>query len=300
MWLGLRVDVDTYRGTRVGIPNLCRLFADRGITATFYFSVGPDNMGRHFWRLFRPVFLWKMIRSHAPGLYGWDILLRGAFWPGPVIGERLAGVIRAVAESGHEIGFHAWDHHAWQARSEAMSPDEIHREIDRGVAMLARITGRAPVTSAVPGWKCNDRVLLEKEQHPFRYNSDCRGSEVFLPVVDGKALSQPQVPVTLPTYDEVAGIGSVADADYNGYMLSQLSPDRLNVLTIHAEVEGVSKLSLFADFIDGLSRRGGELVPLGHLLPTGRIPTRARVGRGRLAGREGWVAIEERNGERIE
>ena len=39
---------------------------------------------------------------------------------GPGIGERLADDIRAAADAGHEIGLHAWDHHAWQAHLEAL------------------------------------------------------------------------------------------------------------------------------------------------------------------------------------
>lgn len=290
---GLRIDADTFRGTRYGVPNLCRILAEHGIRASFFFSVGPDNMGRHLLRLFRPSFLRKMLRSKASGLYGWDILFKGTLGPGPLIGEKLAHTIRSVSEAGHEIGLHAWDHHAWQTRLDRMNPDGIRAELQKGFDMLLRITGHPPTCSAAPAWKGNDSVLAEKERFPFLYNSDCRGHSVFRPLVKREKLSHPQIPVTLPTYDEVIGQKGITDNTYNEYLLSLIRPDRLNVLTIHAEVEGLSRAELFADFVKTAQSRGISLHPLGRLLPENAnlLPLAEMVPK-EIPGREGWCACQ--------
>jgi undecaprenyl phosphate-alpha-L-ara4FN deformylase len=344
MKIGLRIDVDTFRGTRDGVPNLLKTLADNQIRATFFFSVGPDNMGRHLWRLVKPAFRKKMIRSRAASLYGWDILLRGTLWPGPIIGRKLSDIIRVAGREGHEIGLHAWDHHAWQthldewnsnlthrnfppeedppvvdkngrdgspSRPESRMPRAysaevasatkagrgiptlIHTELKRGFEMLSEIIGFSPKCSAVPGWKCTDKVLLEKEKMPFAYNSDCRGFSIFLPVVEGKTLSQPQVPVTLPTYDEVVRRGGITGDPFGGYLLSQLQENKLNVLTIHAEAEGIAIKSEFTKFVQAAKALGHEFYPLGSLIgDKPQIPT-GKIIRGTLPGREGWVSIQQ-------
>ena len=219
MRVGLRVDVDTLRGTRRGVPELVRRLARHDARGSFFLSVGPDNMGRHLWRLLRPAFLRKMLRTRAASLYGWDVLLRGTVLPGPVIGRRASLAIRGLAErdgdggsaalagheAGHEVGLHAWDHHAWQARVERMSAEQVGRHLERGMRLLTALTGRPPACSAAPAWRCTDAVLAAKRRFPFVYNSDCRGTAAFVPRLADGSLGQLQLPATLPTYDEEVG-----------------------------------------------------------------------------------------------
>jgi len=297
MNVGLRIDVDTLRGTRDGVPQLCRILASHGITATFFFSVGPDNMGRHLFRLLRPSFLKKMVRSNATRLYGWDIVLRGTFWPGAVIGKRLGHIIRSAADAGHEIGLHAWDHHHWQAHLDRMDNRAIYSAVERGFRMLETIIGQPPLSSAAPAWKCNDRVLLEKSRFPFKYNSDCRGESLFFPSVNGQVLHQPQIPSTLPTYDEVIGQNNITDHVYNDFLLSLVQPGRLNVLTIHAEVEGMACKRLFNDFLSKARSREISFCPLGNLLECpvdSKVISTDRMVKREQEGREGWIAFQSK------
>jgi undecaprenyl phosphate-alpha-L-ara4FN deformylase len=290
--LALRVDVDTLRGTVKGVPRLLELFDRYGIAATFFFSVGPDNMGRHLRRLLDPRFAYKMLRSRAASLYGWNILLAGTFWPGREIWREAGDVIRAADRAGHEIGLHAWDHHRWQQAADRLTVEALSAETRRGYDALATVLGRAPGCSAAAGWKSNARALLAKEDFHFQYNSDCRGHCLFVPVVDGRALTV-QIPTTLPTFDELIGQDGTTVENYNERLLAMIEPERLNVLTIHAEAEGIVHAGLFEDFLRACRARSIEPVPLGRLLESEVPLPRGVVAAGTIAGRAGTLAWQQ-------
>lgn len=289
--VGLRVDVDTFRGTRDGVPKLIDLFAHHNVRATFFMSVGPDNMGRHLWRLLKPSFLGKMLRSNAASLYGWDILLRGVFWPGPRIGERLREYVKLPHVAGHEIGLHAWDHYRWQVDIENFSAAQLHRQIKLGFDSLADIIGAAPRCSAAAGWRCDERALLAKEAFNFQFNSDCRGTSIFAPKIDNKTLA-PQIPVTLPTYDEVIGKAGVTAANFNDYLLPLFKPQQLNVYTIHAEVEGIALYKQFDELLRRAADNAIYFCPLGELLEHDKPLPKCSLVEKTMTGREGWLATQ--------
>ncbi len=296
MKVGLRIDVDTYSGARVGVPRLLAILAGSGIRGSFFVSPGPDNMGRHLFRLFKPAFAKKILRSGGGKLYGWEILLRGTIWPGPLIARAIAPHAGRLEGDGHEIGLHGYDHHRWQSRAERFTASEAREELRRGWSLLSPLFHRPLTAVAAPSWRSTDETLLAEEGFGFRYSSGCRGESLFVPEAAGRRLQLSQVPTTLPTYDEAIGRDGVADGSYNEHILNLMRKDAWNVLTIHAEAEGMKCSPLFEDFLERSRKRGIEYVPLGTLLPPdlSRLPS-GKVRKGAVPGREGWVATQIRD-----
>ena len=98
--------------------------------------------------------------------------------------------------------------------------------------------------------------------------------------------------MTLPTYDELAGKDGMDGRAYYGHVEGLLDPRGLNVLAIHAEVEGIRLLGEFEAFVDRALGRDWSFVPLGELLPREGVRETGRLVRGTVAGREGWVALQ--------
>ena len=73
----LKIDVDTYRGSREGTPNLVRLLTQHKANATFLFSLGPDHTGWALRRAFKPGFFQKVSRTSVVEHYGLKTLMYG-------------------------------------------------------------------------------------------------------------------------------------------------------------------------------------------------------------------------------
>src|ERR1700712_5519781 len=139
--LALKVDVDTDRGTREGVPNLVEDCQKAGATASFLFSLGPDQTGRAITRVLRPGFFQKVSRTSVVSIYGVRTLLNGTLLPAPHIGRRNAGTMRQVRDAGFEVGIHAYNHYRWQDYVQTMSLEKGRGEFIAARAEFLRIFG---------------------------------------------------------------------------------------------------------------------------------------------------------------
>jgi peptidoglycan/xylan/chitin deacetylase (PgdA/CDA1 family) len=299
--IGLKVDVDTLRGTREGVPRLMALLRKLGLDATFYFSVGPDNTGRAMRRVFRKGFAQKVARTSVLKHYGLKTLLYGVLLPGPDIGRRAGGVMRSVHDAGFEVGLHTYDHVRWQDYVAKATAAWTRVEFERGLEAFERVFGFLPQSHAAAGWQINAHGLALEQEYGLRYASDTRGGPPFVPVLAQGTSSCPQLPTTLPTFDEVLGVDGVdeltiADAVFRlSAAAADAQPaDDLQVFTLHAELEGMRLLDAFESLLVKWRESGASITRMAtiHELALQRpLPARAVV-MGEVAGRSGLLAVQ--------
>lgn len=294
--LAIKVDVDTERGTRLGVPALGRLFDEFGMRASFFFSLGPDNTGRALKRVFRPGFLGKVRRTSVVSTYGLRTLMNGVLWPGPHIGARHADLMRAIRNAGHEVGIHCYDHVRWQDGLATMRVAEVRREFARARSEFERIFGMPAQAAAAAGWQANGDSLTVYDEAALYYASDTRGQSPFFPSVAGETFRTLQIPTTLPTLDELLGRPDFPDDQLATHYFSLLQRNVTNVLTIHAEIEGMAKYHWFREFLARAVSMRVQFVTLGtvaaDLLRTpAAIPVCEMVA-GECEGRSGTLATQ--------
>ena len=290
----LKIDVDTYRGTRDGVPAMLEDLAEHGIRASFYWTLGPDRSGRAIFRVFtKPGFLGKMLRTNAARMYGWKTALYGTLLPAPRIGERCAGILRRCRDAGHEVGLHAWDHVLWQDRLHRLKRPAVESTLDRGVAAFAEVFGAPPESFAAPAWYATDDAWEILAAHRFSYVSVSRGAAPpFFPRVRGRVLDLLEIPTTLPTLDEDLGRDGITPANYVDRLTARYRPGRTEVLTLHAETEGLAHRDLFRALLERHRDLGIEHPTAGEYAAETRDSASARdVSLGEIPGRAGRVAV---------
>ncbi len=272
--IALKVDADTLRGTREGVPRLAELFTRHQVGATFLFSLGPDHTGRAIRRALRPGFLSKVRRTSVTKHYGFPTLLYGTLLPGPDIGLLCKTEMQRVRDAGFETGIHAWDHVGWQNNVSDAKADWIHAQIGRAQDRYQEIFREPARTHGAAGWQMPKSALRVAASAGFDYCSDGRtnatAAMAHYPVFEGEVIDCPQLPTDLPTFDELIGNPGCTETNVHEHVLARssshpgassgLNDGADHVFTLHAELEGMKLLPEFEKLITGWKEQGFRLV----------------------------------------
>ncbi|NEX59888.1 polysaccharide deacetylase family protein [Noviherbaspirillum galbum] len=307
--LTLKIDVDTYRGTREGALNLVRLLQRHQANATFLYSLGPDHTGWALRRAFRPGFFQKVSRTSVVEHYGLKTLMYGVLLPAPDIGKTCADEMRQAQRAGFECGIHTWDHVVWQDNVRQRDADWTARQMQQSHDRFQAIFGSAPRTHGAAGWQMNEHAFARLDAFGMEYASDGRcllnddgsladpGAGPYRLQALGKTLSCIQLPTTLPTLDELLGRtinGRVIDASNIAATILKLTErQRDHVFTLHAELEGQKLAPIFEQLLDGWRQQGYRFASMADYhaeVKHGDLPI-LPVRWGSLPGRSGELIV---------
>lgn len=294
--IALKIDVDTLRGTREGVPRLVTALRQVQAGASFYFSLGPDHTGRALKRVFRRGFLGKVRRTSVVEHYGIRTLLYGTLLPGPRIDVKGRDAMLAVRDADFEVGVHCHDHVRWQDGVAHADAQWTRREFALALDAFQGVFGAPPRAHAAAGWQLNERVLALEQEYGLDYASDSRGTSPFWPTmgaVQGRCM---QLPTTLPTFDELIGVEGM-DAQAAAERLLQASRAGItdtHVFTLHAELEGQKLLPQFEFLLRHWRNDGLDLTSMHDYhqrLDHSRV-VRHELIWGTVPGRSGTLAMQ--------
>jgi undecaprenyl phosphate-alpha-L-ara4FN deformylase len=295
--VALKIDVDTDRGTREGVPNLVSDCKEYGVPACFLFSLGPDQTGRAISRIFRPGFFKKVSRTSVVSMYGVRTLLNGTLLPAPHIGRKNERILKAVCDLGYEVGIHTYNHYRWQDYVQKLPIEKIRYEFDLARAEFKRIFGFDAKTAGAPGWQSNALSRQVYDEANLLYSSDTRGDHPFFPCINGQTFKTLEIPSTLPTFDELLGRPEFPDDKIVSHYMSLLREDRPNIFTLHAEIEGMGKRKLFRELIRAMTLIEVEFVRMDTLAQEYlKNPHSIKIEDQTMAeidGRSGLVAVQQ-------
>jgi hypothetical protein len=154
-----------------------------------------------------------------------------------------------------------------------------------------------PESHAAAGWQINAHGLELEREYGLKYASDTRGGPAFYPLLADGASSCPQIPTTLPTFDELLGRdgideSNIADALFR--LSAAAAEPALQVFTLHAELEGMLLRDAFESLLMQWREAGATVTRMAaiHALAVRRsLPARAVV-MGEIPGRSGLLAVQ--------
>ena len=293
--LSLKVDVCTWEGLHQGVIPVLDVLKRHDVHATFCLAFGPDNSGKAMRNVFKPGFLLKMIRTGAPSTYGLRTMVSGTLLPARPIASAAPDIVRRIADEGHEVAIHGWDHRRWQDGLPRMDAAAIEAELRQARDACAEILGTPPSGTAAPGWIVTPASLAAQDALGFEYAADLRGGVPCRLTAGDGVHATPQIPTTGPCIEELVAHGVRDDDALERALLDGVKDADTAVFAVHAEIEGRAHQALFDRLLPALRERRDAVLPLRDVVARftpSALPERRLTGVA-LPGRSGEVATSE-------
>lgn len=167
----LRIDLESDKGIRLGLPKLLDLLKKHNIKASFYIPMGGES------NIFEILKYRKAMESSGERKIKVFSLLdkiKMALFPMDFVKSNIK-LLRRILKEGHELGIHAWKHREW---TRGLSRIDVEKRIIQSKKKYLKLLGKKPISFASPGFNINKEVVSILEKHGFKYISDFPGKSI--------------------------------------------------------------------------------------------------------------------------
>ncbi|HKZ33976.1 MAG TPA: polysaccharide deacetylase family protein [Candidatus Nanoarchaeia archaeon] len=235
----LRVDLESDKGIKEGLPKLLDLLKRYDLKASFYLVMGGES---NIWEILK--YRKKMASADERKIKVWTLKekARMALFPKDFVKSN-KNILQRILEEGHELGLHGWKHREWTRGLERIN---IERTIDKAINRYIGLFGKKPISFAAPGFNINNKILEILKRKGIKFISDFSGDS---PRFYGKIKN---VPITIcgkkrtPIIEYLISIGKT-DKEIYRIIEAEIFRKELSSFYIHCLFEARFKLNLLGD-----------------------------------------------------
>ena len=238
MVFALRIDLESSRGIKKGLPKILDLLKKYNLKASFYLVMGGES------NILELLKYRKKLSSAAERKIKvfpkWE-LLRMMLLPSDFVREN-EEILRRIIREGHELGIHAWKHRAWTRGLEQINAE---KHINLAMEKYRKMFGIYPVSFAAPAFNTNKKIIEILDRKNISVISDLDGEESFK--IAGSKITN--VPITIKGENNTPIIEYLVTKGYSdnsilNYLKNKIRNNRLSVIYIHDLYECINKIPL--------------------------------------------------------
>jgi len=264
--VSVRVDIDSFKCLKYGVPNLLGLFDRYDIKASFYCVMGWEGdifsiIKHKLFRKIHPRYQSRFLHSREGkstlnirqlnSLYGTPEIVRMLLFPKKF--TRQKAILEDIVLRGHDLGVHGFVHARWNN----LTVPELDTEFNRMITSYEAIFDKRPEGFCSPLALENDEVDFLLSKYGLNYISSLTSNNInFVKLKNHMDLKIVSVPVTIKMTDMYIppieyfirqGYSSNQAAVKTNSMIDEaISIKNLASFFLHPRNEGIS----FADSLD--------------------------------------------------
>lgn len=236
MVFSLRIDLESQKGIKEGLPKILNLLSKYNMKASFYLTMGGES---NLFQLLK--YKKKIPEKRKLKIFSKKEILRMAFLPKDFVKENEI-ILKRILEKGHELGIHGWKHRAW---TRALEKIDVEKQIDLSIKKYWMIFGRKPDSFCSPAFRINRKVIDILNKTGFKIISDLEGEKPFR-IKDTEIIN---VPITIKEKNNTPIIEYLVTQKYSDeeildYLKKQIEQKKYSIMYVHGLFECRFKTNL--------------------------------------------------------